>query len=382
MEKTPNPPGHAGYLYVDNAESLALLTGAMSGVSRVGLDTEADSLHHYFEKVCLIQLSFSGQSYILDPLSGVPLDGFLEVLSQKELIIQGADYDLRMLKKTFDFRPQAPVFDTMLAAQVLGYEKIGLAALAEKFFGVLLSKSGQKSDWAKRPLSAKILCYASDDTRYLEGIADRLTEELKALGRLAWHRECCERVVESSCLPPQADPKESWRIKGSSGLAPRELAFVRELWKWRDEEARKRDRPPFMILKNEDLVDLARRKARGLAELPSYLKRISGEVLARLEQAIRTAEGLSPKEWPEPPERTRTREVPVSQEKVETLRAACKTIAENLHIEPCFLASRAVLTAVARYQPRTVEEIMRTSGMMRWQAELTMPAIQAAQNPA
>ena len=370
------------YRYVDNAEGLTLLTEALRGVSRAGLDTEADSLHHYFEKVCLIQLSFSGQSYILDPLAGIPLDGFLEALSQKELIIQGADYDLRMLKKTFGFRPQAPVFDTMIAAQVLGYEKIGLAALVEKFFGVILSKSGQKSDWAKRPLSAKQLCYASDDTKYLEGIADRQTEELKTLGRLAWHRECCERVVESSCLQPQADPKEAWRVKGSSGLAPRELAFVREIWKWRDEEARKRDRPPFMILKNEDLIDLARKKSQGLPEVPSYLKRISGEVLTRLEQAIRNAENLSPAQWPVTPERVWERKAAVSQEKSEALREACKAIAESLRIEPCFLASRAALTAVARHQPRTVEEIMKTSGMMRWQAELIMPAVQAAQNPA
>ncbi|MFA5167632.1 MAG: HRDC domain-containing protein [Candidatus Omnitrophota bacterium] len=367
------------YTYVDSAESLAQLTGVLSAASRVGLDTEADSLHHYFEKVCLIQLSFSGSNYMIDPLAGFSLAEFLEVLSRKELILQGADYDLRMLKKSFEFRPKAPVFDTMLAAQVLGYERIGLAALAEKFCGVMLSKAGQKSDWAKRPLSAKQLDYASDDTRYLEAIADALTRNLQESGRADWHRECCERVVETSGLEGKNDTKEAWRIKGSSGLAPKELVFVRELWKWRDEEARRRDRPPFMILRNEDLIELARRRAgsphESLHPELKFMKRITGDNLARLESAVRFAENLPLSEWPTIPERIRSRERPPSPEKVEALLAACRTIAGELRIEPCFLASRATLTAVARHEPRSIEKVMEVSGMMRWQAGLMMPAI-------
>ncbi|MFH0985224.1 MAG: HRDC domain-containing protein [Candidatus Omnitrophota bacterium] len=369
-----------GYSYIDSAASLEQLTEALLATSRVGLDTEADSLHHYFEKVCLIQLSFSGANYVVDPLAGFPLTEFLEVLSRKELILQGADYDLRMLKKSFDFRPKAPVFDTMLAAQVLGYEKIGLAALAEKICGVLLSKAGQKSDWARRPLSVKQLDYASDDTKYLEVIADALTRDLQGSGRMAWHRECCERVVETSCLESKNDAKEAWRIKGSHGLAPRELAFVREIWKWRDDEARRRDRPPFMILLNEDLIALARWRAQSPQEPlhpgPTFMKRITGDPLGRLENAVRTAEGLPTSEWPVPPERIWSRERQPSSEKVETLISACKTLAGELKIESCFLASRAMLTAVARHEPRSVEKAMETSGMMRWQAELMMPVIQ------
>lgn len=367
------------FTYVENAEGLARLTEALSATSRVGLDTEADSLHHYFEKVCLIQLSFSGSNYVVDPLAGLSFTEFLKVLSRKELIVQGADYDLRMLKKSFEFRPKAPVFDTMLAAQVLGYEKIGLAALAERLCGVVLSKAGQKSDWAKRPLSAKQLDYASDDTKYLEMLADALTRSLQESGRVVWHRECCERVVETSGLDGKNDAKEDWRIKGSSGLAPKELAFVRELWKWRDEEARRRDRPPFMILLNEDLIELARWRAGSPNETlhpgPKFMKRIIGENLVRLESAIRFAENLPLSEWPVALERIRSRERQPSQEKVDALLAACKALAGELRIEPCFLASRATLTAVARHEPRSIERVMEVSGMMRWQAGLMMPAI-------
>ena len=380
MKEKINLKSGAKYAFVETAEGLAKLTEALSSVSRVGLDTEADSLHHYFEKVCLIQLSFSGSNYVVDPLAGHSLTDFLEALSRKELILQGADYDLRMLKKSFDFRPKAPVFDTMLAAQVLGYERIGLAALAEKFCGVILSKAGQKSDWAMRPLSAKQLDYASDDTKYLETIADALTRALQEAGRMDWHRECCERVVETSGLEAKNDAKEAWRIKGSSGLSPKELAFVRELWKWRDEEARRRDRPPFMVLLNEDLIELARRRAGSPGEPlrpePKFMKRITGENLARLESAVWRAEDLPMSEWPVAPERVRWREKQAAPDKVEALLTACKTVAGELKIEPCFLASRATLTAVARHEPRSIETAMEVSGMMRWQAELMMPSIQ------
>jgi len=374
-----NVPKAPGYSYVDSTEALACLTEDLSVVSRVGLDTEADSLHHYFEKVCLIQLSFSGSDYVVDPLAGIPLDAFLEVLSRKELIIQGADYDLRMMKKSFNFRPKAFVFDTMLAAQMLGYEKIGLAALAEKICGVMLSKSGQKSDWARRPLTAKQLAYAADDTRYLERIADALTQSLRESGRMDWHRECCERVVGISGIETKNGLKDAWRVKGSSGLAPRELAFVREIWKWRDEEARRRDRPSFMILRNEDMIELARSAAAkgqgALHERPKFIKKIAGETLTRLTDAIRVAENLPVSEWPAIPVRVRSWERQPAGEKVERLLEACKAVAGGLKIEPCFLASRATLTAVARHEPGTVDQVMEKSGMMRWQAELLMPSI-------
>ncbi len=379
MEKKSDFEISSGYVYVNTAEKLADLTETLRGAARVGVDTEADSLHHYFEKVCLIQLSFSGANYIVDPLAGFSLAEFLEVLSQKELILQGADYDLRMLKKTFGFRPKAPVFDTMLAAQVLGYEKIGLASLVERFFRILLSKAGQKSDWSLRPLPARLLHYASDDTKYLEAIADGLSENLQRLNRVGWHRECCERVVTSTGLPEKNEAKEVWRIKGSSKMAPNVLVFVRELWKWRDGEARQKDRPPFMIMRNEDLIELAEWRAKNLqvplSQGPVFLKKFTGENFVRLENAIRFAEGLPLEEWPLLQKRAEWTEVQVDQTKLELLLVACKMLATELQIEPSFLASRSALTAVIQHQPPSIEKGKEWSAMKHWQAELINPAI-------
>jgi len=369
----------SGHTLVDHGQGLARLIQMLQGTSRVGMDTEADSLHHYFEKVCLIQLSFSGENFIIDPLAGLSLSEFFEVLSQKELIFQGADYDLRMLKKSFGFRPKAPIFDTMIAAQVLGYEKISLAGLVERFFGISMSKAGQKAAWFERPLPARLLAYASDDTKYLETIADAQSGTLQKLNRTAWHKECCERVAKISELPDKNEKKEAWRVKGSSKLTPDVLVFVRELWKWRDDEAREKDRPVFMILKTEDLIKLAMLRAQNpktpLHYGAPFLKRITGENLTRLKNAIRSAENMPPAQWPKPVQRTARRDEQPDEEKLELLLTACKTLAKELQIQSPFLASRSALTAVIKHQPRSVEQVMEVGGMMSWQAKLMMPAI-------
>ncbi len=381
MENKLNSKISSEYAYIDTAESLARLTKELHGAARVVVDVEADGLHHYTDKVCLIQLSFCGKNYIIDPLAGFALTGFFEVLAEKELILHGADYDLRMLKKTFGFRPKAPVFDTMLAAQVLGFEKIGLAALVEKFFGIVLHKGSQKSDWSRRPLTQALLDYAAADTKYLEAIAGALAESLRELSRVDWHRECCSRVVKSTGLPDKSEAKEAWRIKGSSRLPPQVLAFVRELWKWRDGEARRRDRPSFMIMHNDDILEIANWRVKNLqvplSQGPAFLKRFHGEVLTRFENAVRIADSLPAAEWPKP---LKKQEWPGEQpdyQKSEKLLAACKVLADALKVETAFLASRAALTAVARHQPRSIEGVMEVSGLMQWQAELLMPAIKS-----
>lgn len=377
MEK-PAPQQQSDYIYITNKEALDALTEALRKVQRAGIDTEANGLHRYFEKVCLIQINVSGVCYIVDPLNGYALTDFFAVLCRKELILHGADYDLRMLRKTFEFRPQAPVFDTKVAAQVLGYEKFGLAALVEKFFGVVLPKTGQKADWSKRPIPVKLLHYAAGDVKYLESLTAILSKELAESGRLDWHRQCCERVVESTGIDDKGKSKEPWQIKGSSKLPPRTLAFVRELWYWRDGEAQLRDRPPFMIMHNEDLIAVAEWRVKNPKQPlecgPAFLKRFSGQVLERLEKAILKAEKLSADEWPVFPKKSFKPKITFEYEKVEKLAASCKEIASELSMEPSFIASRAMMETIIQKNLRSVQEMVETGGMMPWQAELIAPA--------
>ena len=157
-----------GYVYVRERAAMERLIQRIGAAERVAVDTEADSLHNYFEKVCLVQLSLGREHYLVDPLCGLDLNGLLEALADKPLILHGGDYDLRMMRASMGFRPRREAFDTMIAAQLLGFEQIGLAALIERYFDITIGKAGQKSDWSRRPLSENQLRYAVNDTRFLE----------------------------------------------------------------------------------------------------------------------------------------------------------------------------------------------------------------------
>ncbi len=376
------PKSIAPFEYVDEQPALAKLIAGIRKAKRVALDTEADSLFHYFEKVCLIQLSIGDRNYIVDPLAeNLDLAPFMDALTSKPLIFHGADYDLRMMRSSFEFLPRGEVFDTMLAAQLLGYEQLGLAALVERIVGVSLCKDNKKSDWSRRPLSPSQLEYACDDTRFLDTLVQVLSKELKKLGRNGWHRETCDTLIQATRRDkPPPDPDDQWRIKGLRDLKRKQLAFVRELWRWREEQARRADRPPFKVMGNKQIIDLAIRAAGKRSWLPKnghgIPRNCRGRRLDSLVNAIRTARALPQSEWPSH-KRGRKPNHECNRE-MEVLTAATKGVAEGLGLTPSIIAPRAVLRSIALNKPRTVEEIMECSPMMRWQAELLAPAFQKA----
>ena len=374
-----SPNAHP-YSYVDTTPEVNRLAETIAAVDRVAMDLEGDSLYHYFEKVCLIQVTVGDACAIVDPLAGADLTQFVAALADTPMVLHATDYDLRMLRGSFGFRPGRPVFDTMLAAQLLGHEQLGLAALVERYFGVVLPKKGKKSDWSHRPLSAAQLDYARDDTRYLLSLADRLAEELDGLGRLGWHRESCEAAVEATAADAERDPADAWRIKGLRGLDDRQLAFVREIWHWRDREARQADLPPFRILGNRQLIELALWAAahpgRSLADGPRLPRPTRGRRLDALYQAIRRAQRLPDDQWPQRRKGTRrpTAE-PGTRDRIVALRSACAALAVDLALDPAVLAPRAALAAVAAQKARTVDAVMTAGPLLRWQAELVLKAL-------
>src|SRR5438105_10556585 len=176
----------------------------------VAVDTEADSLHAYPEKVCLIQISTASGDELIDPLAQVDLDPLLDALSGHELIMHGADYDLRLLEKHHRFVPSS-IFDTMLAARLLGLSQFSLSRLVEHFLGVKLEKGAQKANWALRPLTERMERYAQNDTHYLKPVADELRSQLKAKGRLRWQEESCARLIAESTKERETDMDSVWR---------------------------------------------------------------------------------------------------------------------------------------------------------------------------
>ena len=368
------------YTYVDGDETLRGLVAWMAPAGRVAIDIEADSLYHYHEKVCLMQLTVRGRNFLVDPLANLDLGPFTAALAEKTLILHGADYDLRMMRNSFGFRPRAGVIDTMMAARLLGCERPGLASLVEEYFGRPFSKSGQKSDWSRRPLSPAQLHYAVDDTRYLEPLADHLLSELSRLGRRHWLDQSCEAAIEATAGDREANPDRQWRIKGVWDLTASQAAFVRELWRWRERESQRADRPPFKILGDETLLALAtwaeKHPRSGLAHAPRLPRDFRGARIESLREALHKAAGLAPADWPQPRPRLSQRR-PTPKKGYGRLRDGVAHLAAELGMEASVIAPRTALEEISRQRPHDAAGIRR-AGLLPWQAELLLPLVRRA----
>ena len=184
------------------------------------------------------------------------LEPLLKELQRHELIMHGADYDLRLLRKGLNFVPST-IFDTMIASRLLGIREFGLNHLVWRFLNVRLEKGPQKANWARRPLTERMAEYALNDARYLKPVADTLRDQLMQKGRLEWHREMCDTLIKDCARLRPPDPEAVWRVKGSHHLHPPALAVLRELWHWREQEAIKSNRPPFFVLPPDTMVIIA-----------------------------------------------------------------------------------------------------------------------------
>jgi ribonuclease D len=374
------------YSYIDTQAALGDLIEHITKSPMVAIDTEADSYHHYFEKVCLIQLTLDGQNYIVDPLSDIDLSQFLNLLSQKQLIIHDAGYDLRIMRSSFAFRPHNVIFDTMAAAQLLGYEQFSLVALLKRFFEVDLSKKGQRSDWSKRPLKKTQLEYAVDDTRFLSPLAEILKSELIKCNRLDWHQQSCENVMRSALLEKnEQDPDKIWRVKDTSRLSGEQLRFVKALWFWRDQQARENDLPAFRIMGNEKILNLAlwaqKNPHAPIENSPDLPRTCKGPRLKTLKNTIQKAQNTPREHWPESPKRfCNHKYLPNCKELIDALRAERVKIAYKLGIAPQTLASTATLANIAYKRPENIEKMIEVGPMMPWQAQILEPTAQKLLN--
>lgn len=329
---------------------------------RVALDTEADSLHCYFEKLCLIQVSIPGHNVLIDPLAGFSLDPFFRALTGREVIFHGADYDLRLLQRVGCVDIDK-VFDTMIAARLIGLTEFSLAALVANFFGIELAKGSQKANWAQRPLSGRMLDYAINDTRYLLELAEKLQRRLAELGRWIWFEQSCQRALIQARAARVRDTENAWRISGSSDLRGRAAAILRELWLWRDDEARAVDRPPFHILHNELLVDSAQKANAGEKVFIGHLRDARRR---RFEVALEKGLATPEQQWPQPIRKNRLRPSPDEEKRFKEYRGRRDKIAQDLGIDPSLIASKATLEALAA-DPSSHE-----SRLLPWQSELLM----------
>src|SRR5215510_13710340 len=313
------PAKSASHNVIASEQQLADLIRQIEAADRIALDTEADSLHSYREKLCLLQISapagagtiHAGRAgdqfetrgdhrsklpddFIVDPLSNLNLDPLRRVLEPREIVLHAADYDLRMLRRGLNFTASR-IFDTVIAARLLGIREFSLGALLKRFFDVELHKHSQKANWALRPLPPRMLRYAVDDVHYLLPLAAKLEEELQRVQRCDWFRQSCGRAIELAATGRERIQAELWRIAGAGALDPRTGAVLRALWQWRETEAEMADRPPFHILQNRELLKAAENFTSGC--VPDY-KHFSARRRQTFREAAKIALQSPQSEWP------------------------------------------------------------------------------------
>jgi ribonuclease D len=371
----------ASFLYLDTVDDVERFTSEISATREIALDTEGASFHRFVDRIYLLQLSTRQHHAVIDPLPiGAPsgLGALLEDPSV-EVVFHDADYDLRLLQQDYGWQVRT-IFDTRIAAQLLGYTAFGLAALLERFFEVKLDKKHQRADWSMRPLTEGMLDYAAQDTRHLLQLRDLLAAELERTGRSVWAREEFA-LLEGIRWQDEAPGMGYLRVKGARDLTRRELAVLRELVPWRDAVAGSLDRATFRVLGNEQLLDIARTQPR----TKEALAKVKGMPRAVLEQrgeelldAVTRALAVPEAELPKFPRAARWDRDPEFDARVSALKTARDAAAKRLQLDPGVLCSRDRLEAVARRNPATVEEVAEVNELRRWQvAELAEAFVEA-----
>ncbi len=376
---SPPLPPHAVQYLDEGPRTAAMLTGLVRDTPRplaVALDTEGASFHRFVDRIYLLQLTTHDQSAIIDPLRVSPADlaplGALLADPAVEIVFHDADYDLRLLHQDYGWGATA-LFDTRIAAQLVGLRSFGLAALLERYFGVRLDKRYQRADWSMRPLTAAMLDYAAQDTRYLLDLRDRLRADLDRLGRWAWAAEEFARLEGVAWASD--DPADAFlRIKGARDLTRNELAVLRELVQWRDTVAAALDRATFRVVGNEVLLTAARQQPTtrdalgGIRGMPRGIVETRGaEILAAIARGRAVPESQLPR-FPRAPRWDRDPDV---DERVTRLKLVRDAAATRLALDPGVLCSRERLEAIARRKPATLAEMAAIPDLRRWQvAEL------------
>jgi ribonuclease D len=357
---------------VTTAARLKELADHLCRHHELAVDLEMDSLHHYREKVCLIQVSTRSESWLIDPLALKDLSPLAAPLGNPAILIvmHGADYDIRSLHRDFGIEVEN-LFDTMIAARFLGLTEFGLAALLRARYGIELDKKYQKADWSKRPLSPEMRAYASADTSDLLPLYDQLHGELAGKGRLSWQEEECALVCRARVSEKEGPLFLS--CKGAGKHKGRSLAALEELLCYRDRQAQQLDRPPFKVMSAETLLEAAEKKPCSLSELagikgmtPKQLQRHGPALLA----AIATALELPEEKLPRFPRTRREEPSEGAKERLKRLKSWREKASAALGLEPGVISPNWLLEAAADMNPISLAGLDGIAGMREWQKGL------------
>ncbi len=370
------------YEWIESLPRLEAAARILGQAGTIGVDLEADSMFHYFEKVCLLQIAAESTSYVIDPLALKDLSALRPVFSNPQIrkVFHGADYDIRSLYRDFQLEVEN-LFDTHLACKFLGLRETGLEALLRSRFQVELNKKHQRADWSQRPLPREMVEYAAMDGQYLIPLAKMLEKELAEKNRLSWVEEECLLLGKVRFLPPVSGPL-FLKVKGASLLDPRSLAVLEALLKFRQARAQKTDLPPFKILRNEPLLELAMKKPLDLEELETakvltrkQIDRFGNDLLREVHRSLTIPE----EDLSEYPRDGRPNLSSSVRQRVKALKTWGDRRAKDMGMEPGILLNNALINELALKNPRSSEEMEEIPGLKKWQKKVFGEEILVAQ---
>lgn len=369
-------PELPGFRFVDSAEGMA---GAVERVGRsraVAVDTEADSMHSFFEKVCLVQLATdAGDAFVLDPLTVRGLPGLSGPLADPAVVkvFHGADFDVTGLRRDFQFEFRN-LFDTMVASTLLGDAKVSLRDLVLRFFGVTLEKAYTRCDWGRRPLDRNQLEYSYHDVAYLVPLADIQRGRLEEADLAEEAAIEFERLALREPAAREFDPHGWLRIDGAKHLPSPKQAVLHELFLVRDRHARRMDRPVFKVIGNDVLLRIADRlpeqgeDLRGIRGVSSYVVgRMGRDLVAAVERGL---ESGAPPPRPRNPGDPARRMDMNAQRRLGALKEWRNEASRRSGRTTMAILPNYAMFDVAKLRPRTLEELAAIPGVGTKRAEL------------
>ncbi len=361
------------YTLVKDKEHLSRIAIELKNETEMGVDLESDSMFHYQDKVCLIQISTPLKNTLIDPLSLDDLSPLAPVFSDPNIrkVFHGADYDIRSLYRDFGIDVNT-IFDTHIAARFIGILETGLASLLKNRLGIVIDKKYQKKDWSERPLSPAMLAYAVHDTCHLLPLCRGLDRELRDKDRLLWVEEECKRLSRVRPAPPDDSPlflrfKDAWK------LDPISLSVLASILELREDTARRRDRPPFKILGNEQIMEIAVRKPQVKGDLlqikgmsARQVKMLGPSILKRTEKCLSLPENTLPAF----PRRTEQRFSAKVSKGMKALKSWRKQRAKEMGIDPSLVCSNAQIELLSLASPKNLKDLEGIATLRAWQRRL------------
>jgi len=357
------------YQWVDTRRGLRQVVDCFQNKKAIGVDMEMDSMFHYREKICLIQMATEQHTFIIDPLkisSMIPIKPLFENQRIKK-VFHGADYDVRSMFRDFNIEIYN-LFDTELASRFLGMHHTSLEAVLDDRFDVVLDKRFQKKDWSQRPLPEHMVTYAASDACFLVPLAGELEKDLRRKKRLSWVKEECEWL--SRVRPATNDQGPLFlNFKGAGRLKPIDLVVLEALLQYRHRVAVATDRPLFKTIGNTALLTLTKSKPTGLKQLkatralsPRQNQQYGADVIATIEAALKTPAA----QHPVYPRKRAPSLKPVVSRRIKELKTWRDAKAASLEIDPSLVLTKLLIYDIAKKNPGSIQQIKSIEGLRNW----------------